>query len=79
MAYARIRAWPQDGKIKIKSLARGAKVMESEIAGVQLPGFRNKLKWTRDNDGLAIELPTARTGEFAWAFRITPAGVHPAD
>jgi hypothetical protein len=23
------------------------------------------LKWTRDNDGLEIELPAGRTGEFA--------------
>ncbi len=47
--------------------------MESEIAEVQLLGFRDKLKWTRDNEGLGIELPAARTGEFAWAFKITPA------
>jgi Alpha-L-fucosidase C-terminal domain len=48
--------------------------MESEIAAVQLLGSGDKLKWTRDNEGLGIELPAARTGEFAWAFRITPAG-----
>jgi hypothetical protein len=40
---------------------------------VQLLGSAEKLKWTRDNEGLEIELPAARTGEFAWAFKITPA------
>jgi alpha-L-fucosidase len=72
--YAIALAWPQDGKIGIRSLARGSKVMESEVAAVQLLGSSDKLKWTRDNDGLKIELPAARTGEYAWAFRITPAG-----
>jgi len=71
--YAIALAWPQDGKIRIESLARGSKVMETEIGGVQLLGSSDKLKWTRDNDGLEIELPAARTGEFAWAFKITPA------
>jgi alpha-L-fucosidase len=75
LLYAIALASPQDGKIKIQSLARGSQVMPSEIAGVQLLGSRDKLKWTRDNDGLNIEMPTARSGEFAWAFKITPAGL----
>ncbi len=72
--YAIVLAWPRDGKISIQSLARGSKVMESEVAAVQLLGTSDTLKWTRDNDGLKIELPAARTGEYAWAFRITPTG-----
>jgi alpha-L-fucosidase len=72
--YAIALGWPQDGKIKIQSLARGSQVMPSEVASVQLLGSSDKLKWTRDNEGLEIELPAARTGEFAWAFKITPAG-----
>jgi len=44
--------------------------MGSEVAGVQLLGSNAKLKWTRDNDGLEIDLPTTGGGEFAWAFRI---------
>src|ERR1039458_7945298 len=75
LLYAIALAWPQDGKIKMQSLARGSKVMESEVAGVQLLGSGDKLKWTRDNSGLEIEMPAARTGEFAWVFKITPAGL----
>ena len=74
LLYAIARAWPQDGKIKVQSLARGSKEMESEIAAVQLLGSGDTLKWTRDNEGLRIVLPAARSGEFAWAFRIAPAG-----
>lgn len=65
LLYATAFAWTQDGKIRIESLARGSKLMESEIAGGQMLGSGDKLKWTRDNDGLEIELPAGRTGEFA--------------
>jgi len=73
LLYAIALGWPQDGKIRIQSLARGSKIMESEVAGVQLLDCGDKLKWTRDNDGLEIDLPAARTGEFAWVFKITAA------
>jgi alpha-L-fucosidase len=83
LLYAIALGWPPDGKIKIQSLARGSQVMPSEVAAVQLLGSAEKLKWTRDNEGLEIELPAARTGEFAWAFKITSAGARqrggPAD
>jgi alpha-L-fucosidase len=74
LLYAIALAWPQDGQIRIQSLARGSKVMDAEIADVQLLGSSDKLKWMRDSDGLEIEMPTARTGEFAWVFRIAPTG-----
>jgi alpha-L-fucosidase len=74
LLYAIALAKPQDGKVRVRSLARGSKVMDSEISAVDLVGSRDKLKWSRDNNGLEIEMPAAQTGEFAWAFRITPAG-----
>src|ERR1039457_2237296 len=43
LLYAIALGRPQDGKIKIQSLARGSKVMESEVAGVQLLGSRDKI------------------------------------
>jgi hypothetical protein len=47
--------------------------MPSEVAGVQLLGSHDKLKWMRDNEGLKIEMPASRTGEFAWVFKIATA------
>jgi hypothetical protein len=38
-----------------------------------LLGYGGNLKWSRDAEGLKIELPAARTGEFAWVFRIARA------
>ncbi len=70
--YAITLGWPKDGKIKIQSLARGSKLMGSEITGVQLLGSSAKLKWTRDAEGLKIDMP-ARSGEFAWVFKIAAA------
>jgi alpha-L-fucosidase len=72
LLYAIALGWPLNGKIRIQSLARGSQVMASEIGDVQLLGCRDKLKWTRDNNGLEIEMPATRTGEFAWVFKITP-------
>ena len=73
MLYAIALGWPADGKIRIKSLGRGAGVMQSEVGNVELLGSTKNVKWTRDNEELEIELP-APTGEFAWAFRIIPVG-----
>ena len=73
LLYAIALGWPPDGKIKIQSLARGSKALDSEIGAVQLLGYGGNLKWSRDAEGLKIELPAARTGEFAWVFRIARA------
>jgi len=73
LLYAIALGWPPDGKIKIQSLARGSKLMDWEIGAVQLLGFGGNLKWSRNADGLEVELPAARTGEFAWVFRIARA------
>lgn len=74
LLYAIALARPPEGKIRIESLARGSKLMDAEIGRVQLLGSGDKLKWMRDNDGLEIEMPAGRSGEFAWVFKITPAG-----
>ena len=68
--YATVFAWPADGKVRIRSLARGSKLRDAEVREVRLLGFDGKLKWTRDADGLEIEMPATRTGEFAWVFKI---------
>ena len=74
LLYAIALAWPQDGKIRIQSLATGSKLMAAEVGAVELLGSREKLKWTRDRDGLQIDVPAARAGEFACVFKIVPAG-----
>jgi alpha-L-fucosidase len=68
--YAIALGRPADGKILIKSLAAGSAAGLGDISGVQLLGSGATLQWKRDRDGLKIELPAQKTGEYAWAFRI---------
>lgn len=64
--YAIALAWPESGKVTIKSLASGPEVRE-----VALLGSKAKLKWSRSADGLRIEMPVDRPGDYAYAFRIS--------
>lgn len=68
--YAIALGWPADGKVIIKTLAQGSTSAPGTITNVRLLGSAAKLKWTRDNDGLKIDLPPTKTGEYAWTFRI---------
>jgi alpha-L-fucosidase len=68
--YAIALGWPADGKIAIKTLSQGSTAAPGSITSVKLLGSNAKLKWTRDGNGLNIELPQTKTGEYAWAFRI---------
>jgi alpha-L-fucosidase len=38
---------------------------------VKLLGSDAKLKWTRDRKGLTITLPSEKTGEYAYTFKIS--------
>jgi alpha-L-fucosidase len=64
--YAIALAWPANGKITIRSLAG----TEPRIKNVQLLGSTAKLKWTRDAQGLTIDMPAEKPGEYAYAFKI---------
>jgi alpha-L-fucosidase len=68
--YAIALGWPADGKIAIKTLSQGSTAAPGSITSVKLLGSNAKLKWIRDGNGLNIELPQTKTGEYAWAFRI---------
>jgi alpha-L-fucosidase len=74
--YAIVLACPADGRITIKSLAKGSKLSNREIQTVRLLGSGASLKWTRDSDGLRIELPASTACSRALAFKISP--VEPA-
>jgi alpha-L-fucosidase len=69
--YAISLAWPQDGKLTIKSLAKGSQYGDREIRNIQLLGSDSKIRWTRDANGLSIELLSQKTGEYAYVFKIS--------
>jgi alpha-L-fucosidase len=69
--YAIVLDWPADGKVAIKSLAKGGAY--GEIESIQLLGSDAKLKWTRDARALTIQTPATKPGDYAFAFKIVPA------
>ncbi len=72
--FAFILDWPKDGKAIIKSLGTGTKVSEKGIVGVKLLGYKGKLKWARDENGLAIEVPKKKPCDYAFGFEIVVNG-----
>ena len=62
--YAIALAWPQNGKLVVKSLAG------YPVKSVELLGSTAKLQWTRDSGGLRVQMPHEKPNEYAFAFRI---------
>lgn len=72
--YAIALAWPEDGKLTIKSLASDSPYHHGEISRVGLLGSSSNLAWSRSADGLTLSLPEEAPGDYAYVFRIEPAG-----
>jgi alpha-L-fucosidase len=70
--YAIALAWPEDGKLSIKSLAAGSELTKREIKTVQMLGSKAPVKWTRSAEGLMVELPNEKPGDYPVALKIFP-------
>jgi alpha-L-fucosidase len=68
--YAIALAWPADGRLVVRSLAKGAENAPSEIASVALLGSVDEPTWTRDASALVVQMPARPPGEHAFALRI---------
>jgi alpha-L-fucosidase len=68
--YAIVLAWPEDGKVTVRALGRGAPNLKGEVKSVELVGAAGPVKWTRDDKGLHVALPQARPSDYALALRI---------
>ncbi len=69
LLYAIALGWPDDGKCLIKSLStRGP--LTGKITSVQLLGHSGTIDWSRDGQGLLINLPNRKPCEHAFAFVI---------
>ena len=68
--YAIVLAWPQDGKLTVKSLGSGTANGKADIKSVELVGSAAQLKWHRGKDGLHVELPPERPCDYAISLRI---------
>jgi alpha-L-fucosidase len=70
--YAFMMAWPENGKATIKSLAQGGEHFPKQTARVELLGA-GEVKFTRDENGLVVNLPEKKPNDYAYAFKITAA------
>jgi len=68
--YATVLAWPEQESVLIKTLAEGNELYPQPIISVELLGSVEPLAWTRDTDGLRIQLPAQKPCEHAGVLRI---------
>ena len=61
---------PADGRLRIRSLARGSVHLAGPIQSVDLLGSSESLQWAQDASGLRVELPGKSPLPFALALRI---------
>jgi alpha-L-fucosidase len=71
--YAIALGWPDDGVLKIRTLAAGAAAYPQEIGVVELLGQAGPLKFARGPEGLAVTLPESKPNAYAYALKIRPA------
>ena len=68
MLYTFVLA-PPTGDIVIKTLASGG-LLHREIAGIELMGSGETIKWNRSASGLTMQLPKTLPGQIVNGFRI---------
>jgi alpha-L-fucosidase len=66
--YAIALAWPEDGKLTVRSLAAGA---DLTVGSVHLLGHEGELAWSQSADGLEVTLPAEQPCDYAFSLKIT--------
>ena len=72
--YAIALGWPEDRRLVIKSLASNSPHYRGEIARIGLLGSESNLVWSRNADGVTINLPEKPPCDYAYVFKINPLG-----
>ncbi|MGV3705623.1 MAG: alpha-L-fucosidase [Arcticibacter sp.] len=68
--YAIVLGWPEDNRVKIRSLKRGSNEVKRTISGVSMLGRDEKLSFTHDGDALTISLPDKSKLSYAFCLKI---------
>ncbi len=69
--YAIALGWPADGKLTIKSLAKGSPNGFARPKQIRLLGSDVKINWIQDANGLTLNVPSEKTGQYAFVFKIS--------
>lgn len=67
--YAFVMGWP-DKRVFIKLLATTSPLSPRKITNVELLGYKEKLQWTQDEQGLTVEMPREKPCDYAIALKI---------
>jgi alpha-L-fucosidase len=70
--YAIALGWPEDGMLRVNSLASSSPYWKGPISHVELLGSDAKLKWSRDKSGLIVWLPPHKPCDYAFGLRVSP-------
>jgi alpha-L-fucosidase len=70
--YAFMMGWPEKQAV-IKPLATNSSVEKVKVKNVELLGFKGKVKWTQDEQGLTVQMPEQKPCEHAIALKIMGA------
>ncbi|SMP43763.1 alpha-L-fucosidase [Neorhodopirellula lusitana] len=65
--------WPEEGSITVRTLASDSEFYPQEIGAVSMLGSDVTLKWSRDENGLKVQLPAEHPSEFAYVLKVTEA------
>jgi alpha-L-fucosidase len=72
--YTWVLGWPEDGKLVIRSLGRGAADQPAlpgqKIRSLKLLGSKEKIAWTQDADGLRVKLPATKPCDDVFALKL---------
>jgi len=67
--YAISLAWPDEGRLLIRSLGSSQKEMR-KISEIRLLGYNGRIQWQQETNGLHIDLPDSKPCKHAWSFVI---------
>ena len=70
--YAIALGVPENGEIKIQSLATNGDLYPARIGKVELLGTNQPVEWSREDDGLRIKIPVQAPSTPALALKIRP-------
>jgi alpha-L-fucosidase len=69
--YAIVLSWPESGEAMVRSLGAGLDLYPDAIGRVELLGAKGQVQWSRDADGLKVQLPARKPADAAYALKIS--------
>src|ERR1017187_8834271 len=70
--YAFVMGWPEKEAV-VKALSTKSTVAPFKVKNVELLGFKGKVKWTQDENGLTVQLPPQKPSDHAIALKVRGA------